>query len=105
MMRARFISPAHADASEAAERYLNTDPEAGRRFFEELDRVTHLIETNPEDRPPGGARYVQVHAPAVSLRRRIRDLPARDRRSRRSAPSAGEIVLDIASEVDTPGWH
>ncbi|HEX8244043.1 MAG TPA: type II toxin-antitoxin system RelE/ParE family toxin [Longimicrobium sp.] len=47
MMRARFISPANDDVSEAAEHYLNTDPDAGRRFFEELDRATNLIETNP----------------------------------------------------------
>lgn len=47
-MRARFLSPANDDVSEAAEHYLNTDPAAARRFFEELDRVTHLIEANPK---------------------------------------------------------
>jgi len=42
-----FLSPAHADLTEAAEHYLNMDPDAAQRFFEELDRVSDLIQRNP----------------------------------------------------------
>ena len=53
MRPVHFTSPANDDVTEAAEHYLNTDPDAADRFFDELDRVSDLIARNPGVGRPG----------------------------------------------------
>lgn len=62
-MRARFLSPALDDLTEAAEHFEETELERKPRLFEALDHAVQLIKSNPFIGKPAkeGVRRFSLH--------------------------------------------